>query len=333
MIDFPVLRDHVALINFWFSVAGWGYGMFYGSAGEHLNKQLKTSECNHTNRNRTDFVDGMRHFKVQTVHFRFIVFADVTSSVNWSACGATGHKKKNKHMPVQHQQCRQHGIGDHTGWSQDVNRTTFEVSFPFRLFLNMLLRSLWIVISMEYTIGHGTKFKFRLAKPLDQNWLYYQQRRLWFVGTSLKLSSLPKVQWMYPCQVEPKSCVFLFSGMLALRRRFTTIAQHTSSEIVANSPSYLHFFSDFVPFCLTRFSLSLSLSLSVFISLFLFCLSVCLSLSLSPSPFCLPPWLPSLSVSPLLSLSLSLSFFLCLFLVHTQMCMFMWLWKRRKRPL
>ena len=100
MIYFHALRNHVApLMNFWFSVAGWGYGMFSGSAGEHLNKQLKTFECDHTNHDRTRFVDVMRHFKVQTLHFSRIVFADVESSVKCWACGATGHNKKNRLYP------------------------------------------------------------------------------------------------------------------------------------------------------------------------------------------------------------------------------------------
>ena len=103
MIYFHLLRDHclhvAPLMAFWFTITSWGYRMFSGSAGEHLNEQLKVFEQDHTNHRKNRFVDVLRHFRVQTLHFSRVVIADVESQVKCSACGGTGHNKKNKLCP------------------------------------------------------------------------------------------------------------------------------------------------------------------------------------------------------------------------------------------
>ncbi len=95
-----VLRDHVAvLMRFWFDQMKWGYGMFSTSAVEHLNKRLKVYEADHYTQSALRFKEIIRRFRVNTFYFTNAILLESKSKVTCSACGASGHTKKNKLCP------------------------------------------------------------------------------------------------------------------------------------------------------------------------------------------------------------------------------------------
>ena len=95
-----LLRDHVGeFMRFWFDTMSWGYGMFSTSAVEHLNKRLKVFEANHTTQSPIRFREIIHRFRVNLFHFAHSILAESKSKLTCSACGASGHNKKNKMCP------------------------------------------------------------------------------------------------------------------------------------------------------------------------------------------------------------------------------------------
>ena len=97
MIYFHILQDHIhPLLKFWRETMKWGYGMFSGTAGEHLNKRCKQYEMDHTNQGGDRFLRITHHFRCIALHFPQSVIHTAKSNITCSACGLSGHNKKNK---------------------------------------------------------------------------------------------------------------------------------------------------------------------------------------------------------------------------------------------
>ena len=101
MFYFHVLHDHIgAILKFWFETLEIGYGFFTATAGEHENKRCKVFEQEHTYQNATRFRYLIHTFRVQQFVFPTCLFAEQTSKITCSACGTSGHNKRNKICPA-----------------------------------------------------------------------------------------------------------------------------------------------------------------------------------------------------------------------------------------
>lgn len=95
-----ILREHIApLMLFWYKALGWGYGMFSCAASEHLNKRLQILECDHTSRKVSRFHSIIRSLRILWFHYPNSLFVSEKSKITCSACGQTGHNKKNRLCP------------------------------------------------------------------------------------------------------------------------------------------------------------------------------------------------------------------------------------------
>ena len=94
-----ILRDHVpSILKFWYGMLGFGYGYFSCSAGEHLNKQIKTME-RETNQDSARFRTVMRIRMINQFHFTESVIRNKVS-ITCSRCKQIGHNRKNKSCPM-----------------------------------------------------------------------------------------------------------------------------------------------------------------------------------------------------------------------------------------
>uniref|UniRef100_A0A7M5WU97 Uncharacterized protein n=2 Tax=Clytia hemisphaerica TaxID=252671 RepID=A0A7M5WU97_9CNID len=91
-----ILREHIPpILKLWFSILGWGYGYFHCSAGEHLNKQMKTLERYGTNNKDNRFIKILKKIRLRQFHFSQSVLKN-ESSITCSRCHEVGHNCKNK---------------------------------------------------------------------------------------------------------------------------------------------------------------------------------------------------------------------------------------------
>jgi len=91
-----ILREHIPfLMKLWHTQIGWGYGYFYCSAGEHLNKQMKQLERYGTNSSDTRFIDVVKRIRLRQLHFSDTIFRKETY-ITCSRCHKKGHNRKNK---------------------------------------------------------------------------------------------------------------------------------------------------------------------------------------------------------------------------------------------
>ena len=95
-----ILVDHIGdYMDVWGKYLGWGYGYFSGSAGEHLNKRLKFSEMEETNRDEKRFYTMIRNHRMKQLKYPDTYKKDKVKSV-CSACHIKGHNKKNRMCPL-----------------------------------------------------------------------------------------------------------------------------------------------------------------------------------------------------------------------------------------
>ena len=78
---------------------GWGYGVFSCTAGEHLNKIIKTTEMTGTNFDANRMKEIIRLMRMKQFVFTDSVLKK-KKEVVCSACGQTGHNRKNKSCPL-----------------------------------------------------------------------------------------------------------------------------------------------------------------------------------------------------------------------------------------
>ena len=94
------MREHMgSIMILWNDLCGWGYGYFTCSAGEHLNKQIKTMEMEHTNMDTKRFYTVIRNMRINQFVFSKNIFP-TNKQVTCSACKEVGHTKKNKSCPL-----------------------------------------------------------------------------------------------------------------------------------------------------------------------------------------------------------------------------------------
>ena len=90
------LRAHVGdLMMLHAKMFGFGYGVFCCHAGEHLNKLIKTSELRDTNLDKGRFHKVVHLMRVKQIIFTETIIKKKTT-ITCSACGDTGHNRKNK---------------------------------------------------------------------------------------------------------------------------------------------------------------------------------------------------------------------------------------------
>ena len=86
-------------MSLWGKFLGWGYGYFSAGAGEHLNKRIKFSELEETNRDPKRFLTIIRNHRMkQLIYPDTYIQNDVT--VVCSRCHTEGHNSKNKRCPL-----------------------------------------------------------------------------------------------------------------------------------------------------------------------------------------------------------------------------------------
>ena len=94
------LRDHVAaLMEFWHTALGWGYGYFSCMASEHLNKLLKEIEYEETNFGNTSLLQAVVKTRIRAFFYPTTLFM-ATTGITCSACNQPGHNRKNKLCPA-----------------------------------------------------------------------------------------------------------------------------------------------------------------------------------------------------------------------------------------
>ena len=95
-----ILVDHIGeYMSIYGKLLGWGYGYFSGGAGEHLNKRIKFSEMEETNRDNKRFLAIIRKHRIKQLHYPETYTKDEVKSV-CSECHIQGHNKKNKLCPL-----------------------------------------------------------------------------------------------------------------------------------------------------------------------------------------------------------------------------------------
>ena len=95
-----IMREHFgSLMVFWNEMCNWGYGYFTCSASEHLNKQIKVMEMDHTNLDENRFFTIIRNMRINQFTFSKNIFPS-NKQVTCSACHEKGHTKKNKSCPM-----------------------------------------------------------------------------------------------------------------------------------------------------------------------------------------------------------------------------------------
>ena len=100
---------------------GYGYGCFSCTAGEHLNKIVKSQEMGNTNLGPKRFYRIMRNLRIkQFVYPETIIPTEC--SVRCSACGQLGHNRKNKSCPGHESRIEiEFSDSDDDGGSEDVD--------------------------------------------------------------------------------------------------------------------------------------------------------------------------------------------------------------------
>ena len=89
------LRDHVAaLMEFWHTALGWGYGYFSCMASEHLNKLWKENECEETNFGNTSLLQAVVKTHMRAFFYPTTLFMATTGiMISCSACNQPGHNR------------------------------------------------------------------------------------------------------------------------------------------------------------------------------------------------------------------------------------------------
>lgn len=96
-----VLSDHVPVwMDYWFTMLGWGYGMFSSSSGEHLNKVVKHLELCHSNLSGNRFAQIVRLMRTRLLFYPEMLFDQSHHKVKCSACHQEGHNKKSRMCPL-----------------------------------------------------------------------------------------------------------------------------------------------------------------------------------------------------------------------------------------
>ena len=72
---------------------------FTATAGEHVNKRCKVFELEHTAQDKGRFRYLLHMFRIMSFWFTSTVFVEHRSKLTCSACGLSGHTKKNKICP------------------------------------------------------------------------------------------------------------------------------------------------------------------------------------------------------------------------------------------
>ena len=95
-----ILREHIGdIMVLWEELMDWGYGYFSCTAGEHLNKIIKTMEVEHTNPSANRFETIVRNLRVKQFHFPSSTLP-AKQEIKCSSCNQSGHTKKNKSCPM-----------------------------------------------------------------------------------------------------------------------------------------------------------------------------------------------------------------------------------------
>lgn len=94
-----IMTDHIGdKMVIWTELLNWGYGYFSCTAGEHLNKHIKTKEFE-TNLSEQRFVDIIRTMRVKQFKYPATVYVQY-KEITCSRCHQKGHNKKNKSCPL-----------------------------------------------------------------------------------------------------------------------------------------------------------------------------------------------------------------------------------------
>lgn len=96
-----LLVDHIPTwMELWCEVLGFGYGIFTGSSGEHLNKLVKILEMTHTNLSKSRFEQIIQLLHVRAFHYPDMLLDESARDQTCSRCHQKGHNKKNKSCPL-----------------------------------------------------------------------------------------------------------------------------------------------------------------------------------------------------------------------------------------
>lgn len=83
----------------WGTFMNYGYGCFSCTAGEHLNKRIKTMEINDTNLDKTRFFTIITQMRSKQFHYVDCIY-HLHKEMKCSRCHEKGHNKKNKCCPL-----------------------------------------------------------------------------------------------------------------------------------------------------------------------------------------------------------------------------------------
>eukprot|EP00111_Clytia_hemisphaerica_P014888 TCONS_00043847-protein len=91
-----IMIDHIGqIMEDWCEILDWGNGYFSCTAGEHLNKIIKTKEIHETNLSENRFKDIIRDMRIKQFYYPMSVYKQF-KEITCSRCHEKGHNKKNK---------------------------------------------------------------------------------------------------------------------------------------------------------------------------------------------------------------------------------------------